>query len=189
MASFDVELWRQRALTRYDRALRAGCKRQAAIERLDTDYIHIAQLNTLIDWCTSKTIDVDFGNQAAGRYVTEQKKIKINGRLSPEKQVFFMLHECGHHLIGNREKHERFGMGYPQDDPKIRRTFHHKCDIVDEELEAWHRGWRLAKRLKLRVKKHGYDKMRATSMKSYFKWALGEFKDEELDGKREDVDE
>lgn len=184
MAVFDAELWRARAWSRYQRALAAGSARAGATSRWDHDVVHIGALETLVDWCNQRGIEVIFCRRQGGIYYPEDKRIKINGRLRPEKQVFFLLHECGHHLIGDKEKHERFGMGYPQDDPDVKRTFHHRCDIVDEEFEAWYRGFKLARRLKLRINKQRFDRTRSEMLKSYFKWALrvdGYGKDEDDD--------
>lgn len=172
MAVFDAELWRARAWSRYQNALAAGADKSWATARWDRDVVHVNALATLDGWCAERGIEVKFCKREGGIYYPEDKRIKINGRLQPEKQVFFLLHECGHHLIGDKEKHERFGMGYPQDDPNLKRTFHHRCDIVDEEFEAWHRGFKLARRLHLRINKERFDRTRAEMLKSYFKWAL-----------------
>lgn len=172
MAIFDAELWHSRAWSRYQNALGVGADRSEAIIHWDRDVIHVNALAILIDWCTERSIKVKFCKREAGIYYPCDKCIKINGRLQPEKQVFFLLHECGHHLVGDKEKNERFGMGYSQDDPSLKRTFHHRCDIVDEELEAWYRGFKLAKRLHLRINKERFDLTRIEMLKSYFAWAL-----------------
>ena len=138
------------------------------------EFAAITALERLISWCNDRSIGVRFCKAAGAEYDSSTRCIKINCHLLPEKQLYILLHECGHYLIGDKEKHERFGMGYPQHNagPAIKRTFHHRCDIVDEELEAWHRGWKLGKRLGLRVDKSEFDRLRTSLLKSYFKWAL-----------------
>lgn len=172
MAVFDAELWRARAWSRYQNTLATGTDRSEATSRWNRDAVHIDALAVLVDWCAQRGIEVVFCKRGGGIYYPENKRIKINGRLQPEKQVFFLLHEIGHHLIGDKEKHERFGMGYSQDDPDVKRTFYHRVDIVDEEFEAWWRGFKLARRLHLRINKERFDRTRAEMLKSYFKWAL-----------------
>lgn len=172
MAVFDPELWRARSWNRYQNALAGGTHREIATERWTRDITAIGHLEVLVNWCAQRGIAVVFCRREGGTYYPEDKCIKINGRMLPERQVFFLLHECGHHLIGDKEKHERFGMGYSQDDPDAKRTFHHRVDIVDEEFEAWFRGFKLARRLKLRINKQRFDKTRSEMLKSYFKWAL-----------------
>lgn len=169
MAHFDAELWRSRAWNRYQRAP----VDQVSTARWTRDVAAIGHLQVLVDWCVARNIEVIFCKRGGGIYYPEDKRIKINGRLAPEKQFYFLLHECGHHLIGDKEKHERFGMGYPREhDVNVKRTFHHRVDIVDEEFEAWHRGFKLARRLKLRINKQRFDETRSEMLKSYFKWAL-----------------
>lgn len=190
MAAFDIELWRARAWSRYQNAIDASVGKSKATVRWDRDQSHISALATLVGWCAERGIEVKFCRRSGGIYYTNDKRIKINGRLLPERQVFFLLHECGHHLIGDKEKHERFGMGYSQEDPNVKRTFHHRCDIVDEEFEAWHRGFRLAKRLKLKINKERFDRTRAKMLQTYFKWAVkagGYGKDEDEDDDEETV--
>lgn len=186
MAAFLSELWRSRAQSRYQKAIDTGASKVVATSKLANDIVAISSLKTLTGWCAAHGICVTFCQLEGGMYWSEDKTIKISGRLSPEKQVFFLLHECGHHLIGDKEKHERFGMGYPQTDAKIKRTFHHRCDIVDEELEAWHRGFKLAGRLHIPLSKERFDKTRVVMLKTYFKWAINA---NAFEGKEDDEEE
>ena len=76
-------------------------------------------------------------------------------------------------MIGDKEKGERFGMGYGKsDDPAVNRTAHHRLDILEEEFEAWHRGWKLALRIGSLVEadKMEYDKTRTQMLFTYVKW-------------------
>jgi len=100
--------------------------------------------------------------------------MEVDNKSSPRHQLHVMLHECGHYLINVFNKEGRFANGH--DAKKCdRKKFDHKIDVVEEELEAWHRGWRLGTRLgfftQLRDKRHYYE-TRALNMKTYFKWAL-----------------
>ncbi|HAN16499.1 MAG TPA: hypothetical protein DCP73_13260 [Chloroflexi bacterium] len=84
----------------------------------------------------------------------------------------YMLHECGHHLIGMKEHHQRFGMGYPQTDPAVTRTFLHRVSCLEEELEAWHRGWKLSQRIGMSLNRDNFDRVRLECIRSYIKWTL-----------------
>jgi hypothetical protein len=175
MVLFEPELWRRRAQTRYKRALakaKKAKKKQKLLESYVRDCTQIINLEKLIGWCNSHKITVNFCKLEAGIFYPQENLVKISGRLSPESQLFCLLHECGHYLVGSREKHQRYGMGYQQEDPNIIRTFHHKCDIVEEELEAWHRGAKLATRLGIDVDKSRFDKSRTTCIRTYMKWAI-----------------
>ena len=175
MVLFEPELWRARAQVRYKRALektKKKEKREKLLEIYTRDCTHVSNIEKLINWCDSSGIKVNFCKLENGIFYPTENLIKISGRLSPESQLFCLLHECGHYLIGDREKHQRYGMGYQQQDPNIMRTFHHKCDIVEEEFEAWHRGAKLAARLNIVLDKERFDKIRTTCIRSYMKWAI-----------------
>jgi hypothetical protein len=134
----------------------------------------IDKLAAVIDWCSSKNIKVRFGKSVGASYNAIEKTITMAGRTSPEKQLYMLLHECGHHLVGFDEDDERFGMGYPYvEDSKVNTTFHHRVACLEEEMEAWHRGWRLSKRLHLNLDRPAFDKVRLDCLRSYIKWANG----------------
>lgn len=172
MSNFSESIWKERAYKKYKAAISKGVSQITAEKKLKLEFNNIHHLKLLNTWCADRKIEIIFNKRPGGIYYPSGRIIHINGRMNPEKQVFLLLHECGHYLIGDKEKHERFGMGYSTDDPHVKKTFHHRCDIVDEELEAWHRGWRLANRLKLKINKSKYDKTRSKMLQSYFKWAV-----------------
>lgn len=172
MQYFDVSVWRQRAWDRFKRAARS--KRRPAIgaeEQWVRDASYIEKLAVVVDWCEARLLAVVFGRRPSGVYDPNAKEIRLACRASPEKQLYYLLHECGHHLIGMKEHHERFGMGYPQTDPEITRTFTHKLACLEEEFEAWHRGRKLARRLGLGIDEDEFDKLRRQCLKTYLSWA------------------
>lgn len=172
MRAFDANLWRARCWARFERAVRQGGS-QATFERqwfLEVQAID--DMANLIEWCAARGIDVLFGKKQNGTYDWACKRIIIACHARPQRQLAYLLHECGHHLIGMKEHHERFGMGYPQTDPELRRTFLHKVSCLEEELEAWHRGWKLSRRLKLSLDRATFDAVRLECIKSYIKWSL-----------------
>lgn len=168
MAVFDVEVWKARATARFTRASTAGKPDAAA--RFQRDLKHIEDLAIIVAWCDKKKIEVVFDRKANG--TIEGKRIRVNGRTRPEHQLYILVHECGHHLIGSRERDERYGHGYNAEEPGDKRTLLHRVDVVDEEFEAWDRGRKLAARLGVRLDKEAFHKARATYLKSYMQWAL-----------------
>lgn len=143
-----------------------------AYKRWSSDILHIRCLETLVNWCDKRKITIEFSTSNTGLFLTDENKIIVNSRVSPESQVYCLLHECGHYLVGAKKIHERFGMGYSITDEKVKKTFHHRCDIIDEEYEAWSRGWNLSKRLAMLLDKQRFDKAKVRALRSYFKWAL-----------------
>lgn len=163
---FDADEWRVKAKRR--------AEKQSSCVVLRHDYKNIRNLSILIDWCESRGIEVEFTKDKGGTYFTD-KKIKINYVLRPEKQLHTLLHECGHHLIGDREHGERFGMGYLAAG-HVLNSLTHKVDVLDEELEAWHRGLQLASRLSMKIDQKRYLKIKARYIKSYAKWVSGKIR-------------
>ena len=177
MKEFDKKLWLERAGARLRRATRRGASsetKKVAEEKWLNDVGYIHRMDALIGWCSSKGISVSFGKKGGATYLTSEKTITMAGRMSPEKQFYYLLHECGHHLIGYTEEDERFGMGYPKhEDASVNTTFQHKMACLEEEIEAWNRGWKLAKRLNLNVDRESFDFVRLDCLRSYVKWANG----------------
>jgi len=171
--SFDRELWRTRAWDRFQRDLRSGTAKTTLEMQWCVDTVSIRNLDRLVNWCASKGISVTFKSKLAGAYDHENKNISICSSAKPENQFMYLLHECGHFLINSNENHDRFGMGYPfMSHPGVNRTFQHKVACVEEEIEAWHRGWKLAKRLKLTVRKEAFDSLKLACLKTYLKWSV-----------------
>lgn len=170
MSSFNSELWRRRSWARYQKSLLKGDPK--ADSQWGDDVRGIGRLEKIIDWCAERDLNVVFCRRMGGIYLGEDKMIRISDRLTPKLQAYFLLHECGHFLIGGREKDERFGMGWHTVDDEDIKTFHHRCDVVEEEFEAWWRGWKLGSRLKLNIDKSDFDKHRIRMIKTYLRWAL-----------------
>ena len=177
MIEFDHELWLDRAEARFkkasSRAVARGQKGKYREQWL-REVRCIAGLAEVIGWCNTKGISVSFGKKVGATYDTIDKTICISGRMSPERQLYMLLHECGHHLIGFDEGDERFGKGYPLvEDPVHNATFQHRFACFEEEIEAWNRGWRLAKRLGLELPREDFDKVRLECLRSYVRWVNG----------------
>jgi hypothetical protein len=172
MAAFDPDTWRDRAWRRYEASLRAGKLASKAQQQVDQDVAATESLRVVVEWCKARSLTVVFTKRAGGLYHPSDREIRVNGRASPLRQLHLMLHECGHFLIGSKDKHERFGMGYNNTDPEVKRSLIHRIDCVDEEFEAWHRGWKLGKRLRVlsNADKVEFDKTRAEMLKTYMLW-------------------
>lgn len=172
--SFDRELWRTRAWDRFQRELRSGAAKATLEQQWYVDTVSIRHLGRLVDWCTSKGLSVVFKSKLTGGvYDYNNKLIAISSAARPEKQLMYLLHECGHFLINSQEHHDRFGMGYPlMDYPEVNKSFRHKVACVEEEIEAWHRGWKLGKRLKLLLRKDAFDNLKLECLRTYLKWSV-----------------
>lgn len=177
MATFQRKDWEERAWARYERQKsKDPASEPKARERLDRDLNAASGLNAIVGWINHRGIKVEFTNgQAGGIYSTSEKTIYINSTQTYEHQLFVLLHESGHLLIGltDPSKPHRFRLGYPSShDPALKGKFIHRCAILEEEFEAWHRGHKLAKKLGIDIDEHRWSELKSQFIKSYIKWSL-----------------
>lgn len=172
MREFDPKLWRERAWERFKRAHGRGASKNILEPNWMRDVVMIRNLERLVEWCRERGIKVTFVKEVGAIYIPEFKVVKLSHKLRLDKQVAFLLHECGHHLIGVRKTDERFGMGYPQTNPNVTKTFLYRATCLEEEFEAWHRGWKLGKRLGIVYNRRDYNKIRLECIRTYIKWSL-----------------
>lgn len=169
---FVLDEWRHRADRRRASLVRRGYSELYAFQKLSYDLQVIRSLNTLIEWCQKRGLTVLFGKHENGTYDECYRTIVIAANALPEKQVFYLLHECGHHLVFSHPGNpNRFEMGYPQTDKSVTRTFQHRLACLEEEMEAWQRGRSLAKKLKLKFNEVNLEKLRIHCLTTYVKWA------------------
>ncbi|NBT35820.1 MAG: hypothetical protein EBT03_09860 [Betaproteobacteria bacterium] len=176
MAQFDMKAWRDRSWRRFERSIqREGDARKAETTWFE-DQVAISDMQLVIEWCTEKKVDVVFTRRPNGIINFTDRQISITSNARPVKQLVYLLHECGHLLIGTGEEDDRFRFGYPVQWKEVQmssKAFAHKLACVEEEFEAWHRGWRLSRRLGLDLKRQQFDLVRRECLKSYLKWGTG----------------
>jgi len=169
---FDHDAWRYRADRRRQRLIDRGCSEDFALLEMSRDLVSAKNLSLLVKWCEKRGLTVLFAKHENGTYDECTKTITIAANALPEKQVFYLIHECGHHLINAHPGlPNRFEMGYEQTEKKITRTFQHRLACLEEEMEAWQRGRNLARKLKLKLNEENLEKLRLHCLHSYVKWA------------------
>jgi hypothetical protein len=170
VASFDIEKWRARAWKRHQARASRNNGVYAYLSYME-ELLAVERMSRLVEWCNKKKLGVRFEKRDNASYYSETREIVITTHASPVYQLYYMLHECGHFLIGGNS--ERFAMGYPAIGTHASRTFHHRIACLEEEFEAWNRGWSLAQRLKLGISREQFDDIRVKCLKTYVKWAGG----------------
>lgn len=173
-SNFDRDKWRQQAWRRFQRASQRTCKKppaRGAEAQWHRDMLYIEKLSTLIDWCTARRLTVRFAKREAGVFEPDTRTVTVSCRAAPERQLHYILHEVGHFLIGHVADDPRFGKGYPQVyNKELNRKYIHKLTCLEEEFEAWHRGWKLSTRLHLDLDRNEFDLTRLACLKSYIGW-------------------
>lgn len=99
-----------------------------------------------------------------------KKTINLRKYHNAEKRLYVFLHEIGHVLVCEGEDYSvRFRLvenkSYSSDGYKINR--------VEEEIEAWAKGWGYAQNCKVYIDMKKFDRLKTKLIKSYFNWALG----------------
>ena len=104
---------------------------------------------------------------------SDSKVIEIYSLNGVESRLFALLHECGHALI--RKNWTKFKTQYPahaeHDGDGRKETKRFKISTLEEEFEAWKRGWKLPKRLNLKLDKDAYTKHKNKYIMTYIDWA------------------
>ena len=171
MAEFALEVWRSRAAERLRRASRAH--RAEARRRYKRDLKFSSGIGVIIEWAKKQGYSVKFKSVDGGGEVDDENKvIWVCHSFTPEHQFYVLAHECGHILIGERERGARFSMTSTPTSVTEKKTLHYRIEVIDEELEAWERGRKLAGRLGIRIDKKKFHKFRVKYLQSYLKWAL-----------------
>ena len=177
MATFDRILWLRRANRRYFKALEDG--RPKARDNFDRDKHYIECLGKAIRWAGRRGVKVSFNWTGAmdGKWVPETRTIEVSCRCVPEYQLYTFLHEAGHFLVQDARTFrtpyiKRYGEGYIKGyGPKLINDFGYRLAVLDEELEAWHRGRKLARRLNLVIDDSRFIVRRKRMLKTYVHWA------------------
>lgn len=105
----------------------------------------------------------------------EEKRVTYRPGDALATQLHGLLHECGHVLVTRsitRGRGTRYLRGYPNPRTHGARPNVSAVDLVHEEIEAWHRGYNLAKRLRIRIDATAYWKDYGQCIKRYFRRAL-----------------
>lgn len=97
--------------------------------------------------------------------------ITLYEKRKPEILFYIFLHETGHAWL--QECDFTYDDRFPELVRSVRRyaTVTYKIAKVQEEIEAWEIGRRLAKTLGLRVNNTKFEKIRAECLTSYMNWA------------------
>ena len=135
-----------------------------------------AGISRVIGWLEKKSwsLDIDYCNK--DEMQPEERQITINARQGVEKQLYSLLHECGH----IQQNWKRYEQDYPatakmncyaSTNRRFAKSPKYKVDILAEEIEAWRRGKTLADRLGIYINEEKYNELTAECVYSYILWA------------------
>jgi len=135
-------------------------------------------ISTVSMWLHDKGWTIDFDYLNKDEMSPTEKLVTVNTRQGIEKQLYSLLHECGHVLVQqNWLRYEKDYPAtakmncYPSVNKRLERTPKYKVDVLSEEIEAWKRGKTLAKRLGIFLDEKKYNDLASRCIFSYVKWA------------------
>lgn len=131
--------------------------------------------NLLKKWAKKRfNITLVFDSGQGDRYIGEERTVYVNTCQSRENQLFSLLHELGHAQARKSEKTfcKKYNLlaeseitGNPV------RSNAYRIQLLEEEIQAWRNGERIADKLKIRLDKRTYNNYAALCVMSYVDWA------------------
>lgn len=143
---------------------------------IDDETLIDISIQKLIVWCKKRGFEVSFTYSGYDYMDWDEKLIHINSRQRKEHQLYSFLHEIGHLLIiATGRYHEYHPVQAKSEESyrnsRLKRSKKYKVDVVAEEIDAWKRGKKTAKRLNLFLNEENYIKYSAEKVYSYIEWA------------------
>lgn len=119
-------------------------------------------MRRVLEWCEARGIEVET-HSAPSEYEIASRTIRVQ-RGSAEAMLISLLHECGHALC-DRSRAKLWPNGYAN--LAASGSLQHDIECLAEEIEAWRRGERLAKRLGVRLNLRRYRRARNAALATY----------------------
>ena len=134
-----------------------------------------AGIEDLIEWTNKKGYDIEFDYCVHDEYRPDDRMITISTRQGLEKQLYSILHECGHLILQNND--DLYNAKYPSSakmanynsNRTLERSVGYKVDVMTEEIDAWKKGKDLAKRLNIYVDEDNYYSISTKCLYTYIK--------------------
>jgi antirestriction protein ArdC len=117
-------------------------------------------LKTLLNWADDKGIDIRWSNGYG--YYPDENYITMSNRGTDKNKFYTLLHEIGHYIQGNSRSPHPFT--HHDSDKKTLLSMYYN---MQEEIDAWERGFKLAKKLKIPIDKKDYDMYASKYIASY----------------------
>ena len=132
-------------------------------------------------WLRARRVSLDVKRRGEDCFWYEASSgcVEVNGSAPRAERLHAALHECGHVQVwlGRRRHPNRRVAGcslkeLAADAGRWKpRSTRRRLATMEEELEAWTRGIRLARRLRIRVNGEAFEASRARALMTYARWA------------------
>jgi len=109
----------------------------------------------------------------SGEYDPFKSLITYSTKLSGNKLIYELLHECGHHIISvnayPNSDHYKIQRD-AQNDKRKERSMFYRMGILREEFQAWDEGYQLASSLSIIIDHEDYYRFAAKYIAYYCDW-------------------
>lgn len=110
------------------------------------------------DWVNSKGYSIKYGKTDTVDF--DERVMTLNNSQYETNLIYTALHECGHILIERDSAYKtRYKSIHKADecDGRHYRSNIYKYKKIQEEIEAWEKGFKLSKKLGININKDKYD--------------------------------
>lgn len=135
-------------------------------------------LTILICWAEDRGFYVNFEENGDNAICSKSKIIEINSSSPLREQVISLLHECGHVAIyknGSTWSYDRPMNLYsvpPSHYEKTGEKDRYRVYTIIEEIEAWKRAFKLAKRICIPITKEEWEESMFSAIGKYLDWSV-----------------
>ena len=127
--------------------------------------MNLRDVNKVIFYLESRKIQVRKGRDNV--YYPDDEIIVYNAQGNYKNQLYTLLHEAGHFL--QRKSRTFSSMNLIHGDRDLIHTNYQKFRLLEQEMDAWDRGLKLAKSLELKIDVTDYRKNVAYFVMQYVK--------------------
>ena len=148
-------------------------------------YNYTRALERLTGWATREGYEVIFDHDDISEIEWQRdtlnwpNRIKIEGRYPIEMKVYLLLHELGHHIL--RKDWNVFQKVLPvtayaehvhfyHNDVRYKRRVMYNVSCVEEEFKAWDEGYKLGKRLDIRINDEKWHEFKSKFLMGYMRY-------------------
>lgn len=128
----------------------------------------LTELRKLERYCNKKGFAVLYQPVKLDSIYFEDKRIVIGDHHSDEISLYCLLHEIGHHIIMCKKSYDVEYQTIYDNFSKSSSTY--RITNVQEELDAWKEGLKLANRLNITVDRRKYEITKSKCISTYLSW-------------------
>lgn len=127
-----------------------------------------SQLKKLERYCNKKGFAVLYRDIELDVIYFDEKKIVLGDQHSDEISLYMLLHEIGHHVTLKKKRYQKEYQAVYDTFSKSSTTM--RLTNVQEELDAWREGLKLAERLGITVDRRKFEITKSRCITTYLSW-------------------